>query len=433
MSGYGDRVNEAANGSTPRVLVLMGSGETAPTMIKPHRAIFDRLGDGPVNAVMLETPFGFQENASELTERTLLYFEQTIGRPVRAAGLRRTDTDTVDVEQAIARIRAADWVFAGPGSPSFSLRQWEGTPIPQVLAEKLATGGVLVFSSAAALTVGLRTVPVYEVYKVGVDPHWLPGLDLLSAIGLPVSVIPHYDNNEGQTHDTSKCYLGESRLARIEPDLPAGSFIIGIDEHTGLTLDLDADTAEVFGKGVVTIRDQRGSTTIAAGSVVPIDVLRNRNRDGEVEPVASTPVVSEVTEATEAPVASTLGDVVRRHETSFNAALKARDADGAVRALLELEQAMVDWSADTGLNADMAAARTALRSMVVRLGEAAADGVRDPREVVGPVVGAVLALRSTVRSEKRYDLSDLIRDELASAGVEVRDTPDGVEWVLTAD
>lgn len=68
--------------------------------------------------------------------------------------------------------------------------------------------------------------------------------------------------------------------------------------------------------------------------------------------------------------------------------------------------------------------------MIVRLGAAAKDGVRDPREIVGPVIDAVLQLRRIVRDEKRYDLSDVIRDELAGADVEVRDTPDGVEWVL---
>jgi len=44
--------------------------------------------------------------------------------------LRRTDTgDTVSFEQALARIRGADWLFTGPGSPSFALRQWAGTPV----------------------------------------------------------------------------------------------------------------------------------------------------------------------------------------------------------------------------------------------------------------------------------------------------------------
>ncbi len=418
----------------------MGSGETAPTMIKPHRAIFDRLGDGPVDAVMLETPFSFQENRHELVERTLQYFDQTIGREVRASGLGRSDTgDTVAIERAVAAIRGADWVFAGPGSPSFTLRQWADTPVPETLAEKLASGGAVVFSSAAALTLGVKTVPVYEVYKVGADPFWLDGLDLLSEFGLPVSVIPHYDNNEGQTHDTSKCYLGETRLARIEPDLPDGTFILGVDEHTGVVLDLDRDTAEVFGKGVITLRRDGESVEIPAGETVPIDVLRNAGETATSTSVAPASQPSadatddangSTDDATDDAAPATLGDVVRPLEAAFDASLAAGDADGCVRAVLDLEQAMLDWSADTGLNADMRHARTALRSMIVRLGGAATDGLRDPREVVGPVVGVVLALRKAVRDEKRYDLSDLLRDELATVGIEVRDTPEGVEWVL---
>jgi cysteinyl-tRNA synthetase len=35
-----------------------------------------------------------------------------------------------------------------------------------------------------------------------------------------------------------------------------------------------------------------------------------------------------------------------------------------------------------------------------------------------------------VRAEKRYDLSDVIRDSFETLGVEVRDTPDGPQWSL---
>jgi cysteinyl-tRNA synthetase len=42
----------------------------------------------------------------------------------------------------------------------------------------------------------------------------------------------------------------------------------------------------------------------------------------------------------------------------------------------------------------------------------------------------ILALRTVARADKRYDLSDLIRDRLAAIGVEVRDTPSGAEWFL---
>ena len=77
-------------------------------------------------------------------------------------------------------------------------------------------------------------------------------------------------------------------------------------------------------------------------------------------------------------------------------------------------------------------ARATLRAMIVRLAEAAQAGLRDPRQVLGPLVEATLALRARVRAEGRYDLSDLVRDELAAAGVEVRDTAQGVEWELRA-
>ncbi len=68
--------------------------------------------------------------------------------------------------------------------------------------------------------------------------------------------------------------------------------------------------------------------------------------------------------------------------------------------------------------------------MISRLGDAATSGVRDPRDVASPFVEAMLQVRATVRAEKRYDLSDVIRDVFASLNIEVRDTPDGVVWEL---
>lgn len=45
-----------------------------------------------------------------------------------------------------------------------------------------------------------------------------------------------------------------------------------------------------------------------------------------------------------------------------------------------------------------------------------------------PFARALLDVRAAVRAEKRWDLSDLIRDRMAEAGVTVRDTPDGPVW-----
>ncbi|MEO1062408.1 MAG: hypothetical protein AAFZ07_13410 [Actinomycetota bacterium] len=416
----------------PRILAIMGSGETAPTMIKPHRAIFDRLSD-PVDAVLLDTPYGFQENAAILSEKALEYFRDSIGRPVEAARLHDTRSDVVAVESAIARIRAADWVFAGPGSPTYALGQWAGTPVPDALADKLATGGAVVFSSAAALTLGVVTVPVYEVYKVGVAPFWAEGLDLLGAFGLPVAVIPHYDNTEGGNHDTRFCYLGERRLALLEPSLPEGAFVLGVDEHTGVVMDLDADTAEIVGRGALTLRRQGESVRIEAGETVPVDVLRSGGdrTAGGVAAVPEPAAGEEADDGAEAAPSASLADEAADCEAAFDAAIAARDASAAVGAVLRLETAIVDWSRDTLQSDETDRARAALRSMIVRLGEAATGGVRDPREVLGPVVEAAISARRVAREERAFAVSDAIRDQLVAAGVEIRDTPDGTEWLLT--
>ena len=60
------------------------------------------------------------------------------------------------------------------------------------------------------------------------------------------------------------------------------------------------------------------------------------------------------------------------------------------------------------------------------------DELRAIEVALGPIIDVALAARVEVRAAKRYDLSDMIRDGLAAAGVEVRDTPDGQVWELTA-
>ena len=115
-------------------------------------------------------------------------------------------------------------------------------------------------------------------------------------------------------------------------------------------------------------------------------------------------------------------------EDQFAEALDRRDADGAVEAILLLEATIVEWSRDTFQSDELDRARRALRSMIVRLGSAATEGVRDVREVLGPVVEAALTARAVARAEKAFAVSDAIRDGLIDAGIEVRDTPDGGEW-----
>jgi hypothetical protein len=267
MNGLRDR----GGASLPRILTIMGSGETTPTMAKVHRSVLDRLGERPVPAVILDTPYGFQENADDITDRTVEYFRTTVGAPFTVASFLSADADALTRETALVRIRDARLVFTGPGSPSYALRQWAGSEIPRLLAEKLARGGAVTMASAAALTLGRYTVPVYEIYKVGEAPHWLDGLDLLTPLGLPVAVVPHYDNAEGGNHDTRFCYLGERRLKMLEAELPPDVFILGVDGHTALVLDLDAGTASVAGLGTVTVRKDGRSHVFPAGSEISME------------------------------------------------------------------------------------------------------------------------------------------------------------------
>jgi len=425
----------------PRILTIMGSGETAPTMVGTHRRLTALL-PSPVRAVVLDTPYGFQENAGELATRAVDYFKTSVNVDLRVAGLTRMKLSSdgqmpspTQVERGLRAVEDAHYLFAGPGSPTYSIQQWSDTPIRNLLASKLKDGGVVTFASAAALTLGVRTVPVYEIYKVGVDPYWHEGLALLREIGVNASVIPHYDNAEGGSHDTRFCYLGERRLRVLESMMSADEFIIGVDEHTGLVINLDEERAEVVGNSTVTLRKGDRQVTFAAGESFALQVLRSPEfAAGSTSsgPARSSAPAAEQTGDLRAssPAPTSLLASVESSRAAFDAALAVGDADGAVEAVLTLESAIRAWSADTLQSDERDRAVATLRSMISRLGEIAISGLRDPRAVVGPFVEGLLAIRKTVRAEKRFDLSDVVRDQLLAAGVEVRDTKDGVEWVL---
>jgi hypothetical protein len=428
----------------PRILAIMGSGETAPTMVTTHRKLTSLLPQ-PVQAVVLDTPYGFQENAPELASKAQEYFRTSINVEIEIAGLVRLhDThiaaDPVQIERGLRRVANADYIFAGPGSPTYALRQWSGSPVASIIMGKLQTGGIVTFASAAALTLGKATVPVYEVYKVGQDVERLDGLDILSAIGINAAVIPHYDNAEGGNHDTRFCYLGQARLEMFETMLDNDTYVLGVDEHTGLVIDIDAQEATVVGNGGVTLRLRSQSFVYPTGSVLPFSLLQNPFQ--LLDPGSSATSTKTVRVAsTESPVQdaptksapSSLDQSLQQASQEFEEAMKNRNAEGAVRAALALEQAIVDWKADT-LQGDVTdRCRATLRSMMSQLGDAAVSGVRDPRDVVSPYIEAMLAVRAIVRAEKRFDLSDIIRDAFASLNIEVRDTPQGAEWSLPTE
>ena len=211
-------------------LVVMGSGETAPTMVRTHRAVLaETFGDGPPapgTALALDTTFGFQDNADELVDQDRCSTScRPSGTPVEIATWRRADAPTADAERTLARLGRARWLFAGPGSPTYALRQWRGTGVGRGHdATCVRRGGTLVVGSAAACTIGSHAVPGVRDLQGGRGPRTGPtGLDVLgAATGIRAALVPHFDNAEGGGYDTRFCYLGRGPAGRHGGDAARG-------------------------------------------------------------------------------------------------------------------------------------------------------------------------------------------------------------------
>jgi cyanophycinase-like exopeptidase len=419
----------------PRLLCIMGSGETTPTMVSVHADLLSRLGPRPVPAVLLDTPFGFQENAADISERTVAYFRDRVGFPISVASFRnRLLATPLEYETMLARVAEARYVFAGPGSPSYALRQWLDTAVPDLLAAKLRDGGCVTLASAAAVGLGVCSLPVYEVYKVGEEPRWLEGLNLLGVTGLRASVVPHYNNAEGGTHDTRYCYMGERRLRILEELLPDGVDILGVDEHTAAIFDIDEGTVSIRGRGGVTWRHQGSSKRFESGTTMAVSELA-----AGLTPATGAAVLPPGTSAGTAadgalpvPGVSPFLEEVTRQSDAADAALASRDVDGAVGAVLAIDTQIHEWAADTLDSDEQDRARETLRRYVVRLGDLARNGAADPRDLIGPVVDRILDLRVQMRGSGEYALADKLREALVEAGIEVHDTPEGSTWDFAA-
>jgi hypothetical protein len=388
------------------LLTIMGSGETTATMVPVHRSVFERLGDRPLVAV-LDTPYGFQENADELTARTVDYFHTSLPMAaVEVASLRSAGAPAPARERALDTLRRAQVVFSGPGSPSYALRVWAGTPVAGILADKITGAGALTFASAASITLGRFSLPVYEIYKVGAEPHWLEGLDVLGAAGISAAVVPHWDNAEGGTHDTSRCWLGARRFEDLRSRLPAGVGVLGIDEHTACLLDPAEGRLTVAGKGTVTLITGAGATVLGPGDSAPLSLL---GAAGAAGPVGGT-----TAPGTPPTLASLQGDFWR--------AVEAGDTGAALDAILSLEDAHQTWG-----NEAAAAAHSSLLAMVTRFAAVMA-GLRLDDTAHSGAVEALLGVRARARADGRWEDADAIRRALGLLSVEVRDTPDGTVW-----
>lgn len=257
------------------MLTLIGSGETSERLLNLHQTLLTRLGDSP-RPVFIDTPAGFQLNAGELGANAAAYFKKHFSLDVDIVEYRHAASATPEqTAQAAAQLSRANYIFAGPGSPTYLIDNWRGTPVYAALVERFNAGAQIVLASSAAIAVGRWALPVYEIYKVGEDPHWVDGLDLLGPLGLELAIMSHFDNMEGRAgaYDTRYCFMGKPRMLLLEKLLPPTAVILGIDENTACTLDFESSIATVAGAGRVTIRFNGEERYYPSGSTFDLERL----------------------------------------------------------------------------------------------------------------------------------------------------------------
>lgn len=415
---------------TQGIITLMGSGELTTSMVELHKSLLARYG-GQSRAFFMDTPAGFQLNVAHLSAKAVDYFRQRVGHPLGIASLPSADAEQAAVEACYGQLRSADYILVGPGSPTYALEQWRQTRVPELLVQRIRAGACLVAASAAALTVGRLTLPVYEIYKVGQPPHWVPGLDLLGAFGLDWVVVPHWNNAEGGNHDTRFCFMGAPRLKVLEAQLPEEATLVGLDEHTALVLDLGAEQAFIRGLGRVTLR-RNGAERILEKGGLPMELLRGGWREAPRH--ALLKAAGEVPASTDNPPETLAADKVWPPVEALSETVQdLLDADqigAATQSLLALEAHIHRHTEALQERNGLAAAREVLRQTLLLFGNRLAERPAGREAALRPLVAALLKWREALRAAKEWDAADAIRDCLQAGGVIVEDTPEGAEWHL---
>lgn len=411
-------------------IVLMGSGELTATMVEVHKKVLAGLPQPP-RAVFLDTPAGFQLNVDEISRKAVDYFQKHVQQTLDVASYKSPEKTTeFEAEKAFHLLRNAHFVLVGPGSPTYAVRQLMETPIPDIITKMIQAGGCMVAASAAALTMGRYTLPVYEIYKVGQETHWVEGFDILSSFGFNLVVVPHWNNAEGGTHDTRFCFMGDPRFQRLESLLPEDVKILGIDEHTACIIDLEARQIEITGIGGVTIREKRRELKIGKGDRVPLEVLVEDPGKSEWK----TKVIGDDTQ--DRHTVDSMPDLrgkIQSIESSFRKGLDNHDHNEMTSALLELDSTI--WKAQKELENEenISEAREVLRDSIVLLGSKADPSSQDVEAILTQVVDPLLELRDQFRKEKKWLEADLVRDALQKAGILVEDTEEGFRWQIKSE
>lgn len=279
-------------------VTLFGSGETLPASGKAYEYTARALGGNPRIAI-LETPAGFQPNSNIVAQKVAEFIGtrlQNFDPIIHLIPARRNEGEfSTNDASILSPMLSANWVFLGPGSPTYAVRHLQNSLLLDYLYALHWAGGAITLSSAGVLAFSALTLPVYEIYKVGDDLHWVQGLNFFANFGLELVFIPHWNNNSGgQELDTNRCFMGVNRFHVLQDRLPKGMPVIGIDEQTALTITLDEDPKWIVaGAGGVTIYNAGKEMILPEGSYDPTD-LGFSFRNPEFLPLSSKNILDEI-------------------------------------------------------------------------------------------------------------------------------------------
>jgi hypothetical protein len=164
----------------------------------------------------------------------------------------------------------------------------------------------------------------------------------------------------------------------MEDELPRDVSVLGVDEHTALILDLQADSLRVMGRSNGFWRRGDEAVVLENGSTTPLSELRSHQFTSARSPRSP-----------------------EEQTTTSSEQLAQRILEGASDAVESLAQ-------------------------LVRRSEAGGEGRIDP----STLIEAVLAAREKARAQGQYELADDLRDALVKASIDVHDGPAGSTWSL---
>jgi hypothetical protein len=353
------------------MVALLGSGEATSAGRRVLGGLL-RLLDEPRTIAVLDTPAGFQPNHLRVAEKVAEFITDKVGEfhpKPRVIETRREALGTPSGDAALRAITSARCVVAGPGSPTYMIQELRDTPYLEAIRQAHRAGAALYISSAATIAMSAWSVPVYEIFKVGVEPYWQEGLDLLGPFGMRLALVPHWNNSEGGAElDTRFCYMGQQRFEQLRAKLPADVVMLGIDEHSACILDFATGQVTVDGKGGARVVREDQIIEFPNGETFPMTLLG-----------ADPAVLGQITAnfAAERIIAAPSSGPIPTPAATLN-----------------------PW-----IEEDQLAAR-----------------------IPPQLIDEILAIRVELRSAKQWAFADRLRDALTAVEIVVEDTPDGPHW-----